>query len=345
MTWPCHFAADRPRPLIERFVGYPQFVHDGSAIRWNGSAADRRLDAALNAAMASRRMPAAGRARALLAARSCRSSPSPCDRCGSAPCWPGLDPRGDASPRPFLPRIRFAIMSRAVADASRHGLERWPARGQPHRRPRSRRTSMRAGVARAALESLAENASDGVVAPAFWLALLRPARHRPLQGDQHRRLHDRPQIAALSRFRLGRGAARRSRQPAAGSRLTGLALRRARPGQPAARRRCRLAAMAAMPTPRLAQCRLAGSGAWPARWTSASAVRAPMAACMSTSPPWAMAGSSSTANDIRRGLQLYAPRPDTLLAALRRRWLGFALSVIGRPAAMNTTSSATAAIA
>ena len=41
-----------------------------------------------------------------------------------------------------------------------------------------------------------------------------------LQGDQHRRLHDRPPDAAPSRLRLGGGAARRSRQPArqAGSR-------------------------------------------------------------------------------------------------------------------------------
>ena len=71
-----------------------------------------------------------------------------------------------------------------------------------------------AGVARAAIESLAENFSDGVVAPVFWMAIGGPARRRRLQGDQHRRQHDRPSHAAPRGLRLGGGAARRSRQPA-----------------------------------------------------------------------------------------------------------------------------------
>ena len=48
-----------------------------------------------------------------------------------------------------------------------------------------------AAVGRAAIESLAENFSDGVVAPAFWGAL-RAAGRRRLQGRQHRGQHDRP---------------------------------------------------------------------------------------------------------------------------------------------------------
>ena len=71
-----------------------------------------------------------------------------------------------------------------------------------------------AGVARAAIESLAENFSDGVVAPVFWLAVGGLAGRRGLQGDQHRRQHDRPPHAAPRRFRLRRRKARRSRQPA-----------------------------------------------------------------------------------------------------------------------------------
>ena len=71
-----------------------------------------------------------------------------------------------------------------------------------------------AGVCRAAIESLAENFSDGVVAPLFWLAVGGLPGGRRLQGDQHRRQHDRPQTRASSRLRLGGGAPRRSGQPA-----------------------------------------------------------------------------------------------------------------------------------
>ena len=53
-----------------------------------------------------------------------------------------------------------------------------------------------AGVARAAVESLAENFADGVVAPVFWMAVLGPARGGGLQGDQHRRQHDRASDAS-----------------------------------------------------------------------------------------------------------------------------------------------------
>ena len=64
-------------------------------------------------------------------------------------------------------------------------------------------------VCRAAIESLAENFSDGIVAPAFWIGVPGPARRRALQGDQHRRQHDRPPQPALRGLRLGGGPARR----------------------------------------------------------------------------------------------------------------------------------------
>ncbi len=70
-----------------------------------------------------------------------------------------------------------------------------------------------AGVSRAAIESLAENFSDGIVAPAFWLAAGRARRGRRLQGGEHGRLDDRPSHAAPRGFRLGGGALRRSDQP------------------------------------------------------------------------------------------------------------------------------------
>ena len=58
-------------------------------------------------------------------------------------------------------------------------------------------------IARAAIESAAENLSDGVVAPVFWYLVARPARHPRLQAGQHRRQHDRPPDPPLPRLRLG----------------------------------------------------------------------------------------------------------------------------------------------
>ena len=63
--------------------------------------------------------------------------------------------------------------------------------------------SMPRGVGRAAVESLAENLSDGVVAPLFWGVVAGPARHARLQGGQHAGQHGRPPQRALPRFRLG----------------------------------------------------------------------------------------------------------------------------------------------
>ena len=60
-----------------------------------------------------------------------------------------------------------------------------------------------AGVCRAAIESTAENFSDGVVAPVFWFALLGLPGLDRLQGDQHRRFHDRPSHRAASSTSAG----------------------------------------------------------------------------------------------------------------------------------------------
>jgi adenosylcobinamide-phosphate synthase len=72
---------------------------------------------------------------------------------------------------PFLAQKSLHDHVRAVAD----GLDRSLAEGRSTvSRIVGRDPEMldRSGVARAALESLGENASDGIVAPAFWLALL-----------------------------------------------------------------------------------------------------------------------------------------------------------------------------
>jgi adenosylcobinamide-phosphate synthase len=72
---------------------------------------------------------------------------------------------------PFLAQKSLGDHVRAVAD----GLDRSLAEGRSAvSRIVGRDPEMldRSGVARAALESLGENASDGIVAPAFWLALM-----------------------------------------------------------------------------------------------------------------------------------------------------------------------------
>ncbi|WP_119268639.1 adenosylcobinamide-phosphate synthase CbiB [Taklimakanibacter deserti] len=72
---------------------------------------------------------------------------------------------------PFLAQKSLAGHVRAVAD----GLDRSLAEGRSAVSRivgRDPEQLDRSGVARAALESLGENASDGIVAPAFWLALL-----------------------------------------------------------------------------------------------------------------------------------------------------------------------------
>ena len=87
-----------------------------------------------------------------------------------------------------------AAVARALADggllagreAVRHIVGRDPASLDAH------------GVARAAIESLAENFSDGVVAPVFWYLVLGPARALRLQDGEHARQHDRASDAALS---------------------------------------------------------------------------------------------------------------------------------------------------
>ena len=65
-----------------------------------------------------------------------------------------------------------------------------------------------AGVARAAIESLAENFSDGIVAPALWLAiggLPGAALYKAINTADSMIGH---KSGALSRVRLGRGPPR-----------------------------------------------------------------------------------------------------------------------------------------
>ncbi len=148
-----------------------------------------------------------------------------------------------------------------------------------------------AGVARAAIESLAENFSDGVVAPVFWMALAGlpgAAAYKAINTADSMIGH---RTAAPRSVRMGRRAPRRPRQPA------GLAARRA------ARCGRRERSAAALPQPRHG----ARSSAMPAviarpmpdiprrpspaRSASRSPARGSMPASRSTMPSWATGGA------------------------------------------------------
>ena len=64
------------------------------------------------------------------------------------------------------------------------------------------------GLARAALESVAENTSDAHVAPLLWAAVGGVPALAGLSGRQYARRDDRSPLAAVSAIRLGRSAVR-----------------------------------------------------------------------------------------------------------------------------------------
>jgi adenosylcobinamide-phosphate synthase len=156
--------------LIERFTGYPEILARsiGHPIQWMGALVSW-LDARLNpesrpagrvsgvAALLVLLMVTGGLA-AVAAALFLRKLP-----------YGWIAEAVIATP--FLAQKSLADHVREVAD----GLDRSLADGRSAvSRVVGRDPELldRSGVARAALESLGENASDGIVAPAFWLALL-----------------------------------------------------------------------------------------------------------------------------------------------------------------------------
>ena len=114
-----------------------------------------------------------------------------------------------------------------------------------------------AGVCRAAIESCAENFSDGVVAPVFWLALLGlPGliAYKAINTADSMIGHRSARYAVV---RLGRGAARRSRQSDPGA-AVGIAGRCRCAGRRRHDRDRAHGDVARCPKASLAQCRLAG---------------------------------------------------------------------------------------
>lgn len=117
-----------------------------------------------------------------------------------------------------------------------------------------------AGICRAAIESLAENFSDGVVAPLFWMVVAGLPGALAYKAVNTADFHDRPQIRPLPSVRLGLRTLRRSGEPA------GLAADGAlvdRGGGVAAgllAGECDSRSASRFPSSPFAQCRLAGSG-------------------------------------------------------------------------------------
>ena len=72
-------------------------------------------------------------------------------------------------------------------------------------------------IARAVVESVAENTVDAVVAPAFWGAVAGAPGCARLPGRQHARLHGGPPLAPLRQLRVGERPARRRAGVGAGA--------------------------------------------------------------------------------------------------------------------------------
>jgi adenosylcobinamide-phosphate synthase len=170
--WPFPaFAGTALALIVERWIGYPNFVHDriGHPVEWMGRLVTA-LDARLNAADAE---PAEGKALGVLALLVLLAA-------SFIAAW--LASMALAELR--IGWILEALLATAFiaqyslrehVDAVARGLDRSLGEGRSavaHIVGRDPAELDESGVARAALESLAENLSDGIVAPAFYYALL-----------------------------------------------------------------------------------------------------------------------------------------------------------------------------
>ncbi len=172
MIWPFPAFAGTALALIaERWIGYPKSVHDriGHPVEWLGRLITA-LDARLNAADAE---PAEGKALGGLALLVLLAA-------SFIPAWLASTVLA-ALPLGWIAEALIATAFIAQYSLREHvesvagGLDRSLADGRSavaHIVGRDPAELDQSGVARAALESLAENFSDGIVAPAFYYALL-----------------------------------------------------------------------------------------------------------------------------------------------------------------------------
>ena len=176
---------------------------------------------------------------------------------------------------------------------TRRGSRRGPPRGREHRRSQSGRAGRGGRRARGDREPGGEffrrrRCSDPMD------RARRPRRRRALQGDQHRRQHDRPSGRTIQSLRLGRGAAGRPRQSAGVASCRAVAHSRPPCSPQAPRRGTRRAQygatrrVIARPTPAGPKRR------WLARSASSSPDRASMERRWSTTRSWGAADARPT---------------------------------------------------
>jgi adenosylcobinamide-phosphate synthase len=169
MSWPL-FGVAAVSAIVERLVGYPVFLYRwaGHPVEWMGRLI-ATLDANVNDPSAG---PLEGRTRGFLALAALLLLTFVCayfahllaHTLPGGPIWEAL------LASPFIAQKSLREHVAAVL----HGLESSLGSGQKAVSAIVGRDPMAldaSGVAKGALESLAENTSDGVVAPLFWLAL------------------------------------------------------------------------------------------------------------------------------------------------------------------------------
>jgi len=153
--------------LIERFAGYPAFLQDsiGHAVQWIGRFIGL-LDERLN-------HPGHQRLKGVLALVIVLAAVSAITLCLTLLLrgfkWGWVAEALISSV--FLAQASLRVHVAAVADGLDESLDAGRT-AVSHLVGRDPQVLDASGVVRAAIESLAENASDGVVAPALWLALL-----------------------------------------------------------------------------------------------------------------------------------------------------------------------------
>jgi adenosylcobinamide-phosphate synthase len=171
MTVQLNLVAALAALLIEAILGYPDWLtrHIGHPVVWMGKLIDL-LDARLNRPTWTARSRRGAGALALLILIIAVAVPSVVLECGLRALPFGALAVAFAASTLIAQRSLYDHVARVADALDRDGLAAGRA-AVTHIVGRDPDSLDAAGVARAAIESLAENFSDAVVAPAFWLIL------------------------------------------------------------------------------------------------------------------------------------------------------------------------------
>ena len=206
--------------LVEAAVGYPQalYARIGHPVTWIGAVLarlDRRLNRERDGPTRRRLAGALALVLALLVSGGAGWLLT-WAVFSALPRWAAILVLGVLASSCLAQRSLDAHV-RAVADAlEREGLEAG-RRAVAMIVGRDTAVLDEAGVARAAIESLAENFSDGIVAPAFWLVLTGLPGGLAYKAANTADSMIGPSYAAPRGLRLGGGQVRRSRELARGT--------------------------------------------------------------------------------------------------------------------------------